>query len=287
MKDELVKALALDGHVRIYIARTTDMVQEARDRFDMGPIATDALGRTLSVASIMGGMLKSDKEMLTISINGHGPIGSITVDAYSNGNVRGFVSDPHVDAPSVAQAVGTDGTLTVIKDLNMVENFTGTVELQSGQIGEDFTYYFTLSEQTPSAVSVGVSMDANGKVEAAGALVLQMMPDATDTDIRIVEHVVEGLKPMSTIIKEYGDTDMSQLARDLFEDAQVLETTDIHFSCPCSKERTKGILMTLSKDEIQQMIDDDAGCEVTCNFCNEHYQFTKDELEAILEEMNA
>ncbi len=287
MKDELVKALALDGHVRIYIARTTDMVQEARDRFDMGPIATDALGRTLSVASIMGGMLKSDKEMLTISINGHGPIGSITVDAYSNGNVRGFVSDPHVDAPSVAQAVGTDGTLTVIKDLNMVENFTGTVELQSGQIGEDFTYYFTLSEQTPSAVSVGVSTDANGKVEAAGALVLQMMPDATDTDIRIVEHVVEGLKPMSTIIKEYGDTDMSQLARDLFEDAQVLETTDIHFSCSCSKERTKGILMTLSKDEIQQMIDDDAGCEVTCNFCNEHYQFTKDELEAILEEMNA
>ena len=132
-----------------------------------------------------------------------------------------------------------------------------------------------------------MSTDANGKVEAAGALVLQMMPDATDTDIRIVEHVVEGLKPMSTIIKEYGDTDMSQLARDLFEDAQVLETTDIHFSCPCSKERTKGILMTLSKDEIQQMIDDDAGCEVTCNFCNEHYQFTKDELEAILEEMNA
>lgn len=287
MKDELVKALVLDGHVRIYIARTTNMVQEARDRFDMGPVATDALGRVLSVASIMGGMLKSDKEMLTISINGHGPIGSITVDAYSNGNVRGFVSNPHVNAKNVGEAVGTDGTLTVIKDLNMAENFTGTVELQSGEIGSDFTYYFTLSEQTPSAVSVGVAFDSTGTVEGAGALVLQMMPDATDTDIRIVEHVIEGLKPMSTIIKEYGDTDMSQLAHDLFDDAKVLETSDIHYSCPCSKERTRNILMTLSRDELQKMIDEDEGCEVTCNFCNEHYTFTKDELKEILEDMNA
>lgn len=293
MEDKLVKALALDGHVRIYIDRTTNMVQEAKERFDMKPTATAALGRVLSVASIMGSMLKSDQEMLTISINGHGPIGSIIVDAYANGDVRGFVSDPQVDDTfkngklDVGAVVGNAGTLTVTKDLNMAENFTGTVELQSGEIGDDFAYYFTLSEQTPTAVSVGVLIGVDGNVESAGALIIQMMPDATETDIRICEHVLEGLKPMSTIIKEYDDVELAQLAKDLFEDAKVLETRDIHFSCPCSKERSKKVLMTLNKDEIQKMIDEDGGCEVTCNFCNEHYPFSKEELEAIMEDMDA
>ena len=145
MKDQLLKALVLNEHVRLYIVRTTDLVQEAQDRFDLHPCACAALGSTLSVASMMGAMLKSEEEMLSITINGHGPIGSIVVDAYANGNVRGFVSNPHVEDVlirpgklNVGAVVGTDGTLTVTKDLSMEENFSGSVELQSGEIGDDF-----------------------------------------------------------------------------------------------------------------------------------------------------
>ena len=222
MKDQLLKALVLNEHVRLYIVRTTDLVQEAQDRFDLYPCACAALGRTLSVASMMGAMLKSEEEMLSITINGHGPIGSIVVDAYANGNVRGFVSNPHVEDVlirpgklNVGAVVGTHGTLTVTKDLSMEENFSGSVELQSGEIGDDFAYYFTLSEQTPTAVSCGVLIGTDGRVASAGAMILQMLPDATETDISICEHVLEGLKPMSTLIQEYDDSSLEALANDM------------------------------------------------------------------------
>lgn len=289
MKDQLVKALVLDEHVRVYAVRSTDMVQEAQDRFDLYPTPTAALGRVLSVAAIMGGMLKSDKEMLTININGGGPIGSIVVDAYPNGNVRGFVSNPHAEAEpenghlAVGKIVGTDGTLVVTKDLSMEENWSGTVDLQSGEIGEDFAYYFTLSEQTPTAVSVGVKIGTDGKVMAAGALVIQMMPDATETDISICEHVLSGLKPMSEIIEHYDDANMSLFIEDMFENAQILSDTPIQFKCSCSKEKTAEVLATVSKDELKRMIEEDHGAHVTCNFCNTTYDFTQDELQKILD----
>ena len=294
MKDQLVKAFVLDGRVRIYIDRTTDMVQEARDSFDLHPTACAALGRVLSIASIMGSMLKSDQEMLTISINGHGPIGSIIVDAYANGNVRGFVSNPHVEdvykGPGkldVGAVVGKDGTMTVTKDLHMAENWTGTIELQSGEIGEDFAYYFTMSEQTPSAVSVGVKIGTDGNVESAGAMLLQMMPDATDEDIRICEHVLSGLKPMSTLMQEYDDSSLDQLVKDMFEDAQILETRDIQFHCGCDREKTEKVLMTLPKKDIEELMGQDEGINITCNFCNNEYHFDKDDLQKILDKMNA
>ncbi|WP_217947224.1 Hsp33 family molecular chaperone HslO [Faecalibaculum rodentium] len=294
MKDQLVKAFVLDGRVRIYIDRTTDMVQEARDRFDLHPTACAALGRVLSIASIMGSMLKSDQEMLTISINGHGPIGSIIVDAYANGNVRGFVSNPHVEdvykGPGkldVGAVVGKDGTMTVTKDLHMAENWTGTIELQSGEIGEDFAYYFTMSEQTPSAVSVGVKIGTDGNVESAGAMLLQMMPDATDEDIRICEHVLSGLKPMSTLMQEYDDSSLDQLVKDMFDDAQILETRDIQFHCGCDREKTEKVLMTLPKKDIEELMGQDEGINITCNFCNNEYHFDKDDLQKILDKMNA
>ena len=293
MKDQLVKSLVLDGRVRVHFVSTTHLVQEARDRFDLYPTACAALGRTLSVGSIMGGMLKSEDEMLTITINGHGPIGSIIVDAYASGNVRGFVSNPHVEdvfaAPgklNVGAVVGVDGTLTVTKDLNMAENFTGTVELQSGEIGDDFAYYFTLSEQTPTAVSVGVLIGTDGNVQSAGAMILQMLPDATEQDIAFCEHVLNGLKPMSTLIQEYDDCGLEQLAKDMFEDAKVLSCQEVNFYCPCSKERTEKVLLTLPKEDIQQLIERQEECEVTCNFCNERYTFSQEELTAILEKLN-
>lgn len=287
MKDSLVKAMALDGHVRLYINRTTDLVQEAMDRFRMSTPSADVLGRVLSVASIMGSMLKSEKEMLTINIHGQGELGSIVVDAQADGTVRGFVDnpeagldgDPNVTAGSL---IGLPGTLTVTKDLSMSENWSGTVELQNGEIGQDFAYYFTLSEQTPTAVSVGVRMNEEGKVLAAGALVLQMMPDADDTNIRICEHILSGLKPMTAIIQDYDDASLALLAEDLFDDTEVLETIPISFKCTCSKEKTAGLLHTVAPDQIKAMIEEDHGAEVTCNFCSSTYHFNEHELREIL-----
>lgn len=293
MKDQLVKALVLNEHVRLYIVRSTDMVQEAMDRFDLHPCACAALGRTLSIASMMGAMLKSEEEMLTVTINGHGPIGSIVVDAYADGNVRGFVSNPHVEDVhiregklNVGAVVGTDGTLTVTKDLSMQDNFSGTVNLVSGEIGEDFAYYFTLSEQTPTAVSCGVLIGTDGKVSSAGALILQMLPDANETDISICEHVLSGLKPMSELILEYDDASLEDLVNDMFEDAHILSTQPVAYHCPCDKKRMARALATIKKSDVMDMAQKEHGCQITCNFCNERYSFTEEELLAIASKMH-
>lgn len=290
MKDQLTKALVLDGRVRVYAARTTDLVREAQRRFNLSPTASAALGRVLSVASIMGSMLKSDQEMLTINILGDGPAGSIVVDAMANGNVRGFVANPEEDLPPRADGhldvggfVGSNGFLTVTKDLHMEDNWSGTVELQNGEIGLDFAYYFTISEQTPTAVSVGVRVGKNGLCETAGALIIQMLPDAEETDIAICEHVLSGLKPMSEIIEEYDDASMAQLIKDMFEDARILETTDVRFQCTCSKESTRRVLATLPKDQLKAMLEEDHGAQVTCNFCNSVYDFDEKDLQDMLE----
>lgn len=282
MKDYLVKALACEERVRMYICSSTQLVEEARKRFDMWPTSAAALGRTMSVASIMGSMLKSEQEQLTITINGHGPIGTILVDAYSNGNVRGFVSDPHVMLQyndghlAVGMAVGTDGTLDVTKDFHMKENWKGTVALQSGEIGDDFAYYFTASEQTPSAVSVGVLVNPDNTIASAGALVIQLLPDAQEKDIVKVEEVVKNLKHMSVMIQEHES--LEAILKDLFEDVHILDAHDIAFKCTCDRSKMKRALTTLSKEDREKMIEEDHGCELTCNFCNERYQFNEEEL---------
>lgn len=283
MKDYLVKALACDEHVRIYICSSTHLVEEARQRFDLWPTSAAALGRTLTIGSMMGSMLKSDKEQLTIKINGGGPIGTVLVDAYSDGHVRGFVSDPHIMMQyndtgklAVGTAIGTDGYLEVIKDLNMIENWSGTVALQTGEIGDDFAYYFTLSEQSPSAVSVGVLVDTDNSILSAGGMIIQMMPDAEEEDIIKVEKIVANLKHMSTLIKEYKS--LEEILHALFDDVQILHTQDITFQCRCDRATMKRVLTTLPKKERMAMIEEDHGCEITCNFCNEHYHFDEEEL---------
>lgn len=287
MNDHLVKALVCEGRVRLYLAKTTDLVAEAQARFKTFPNASAALGRTLSVASLMGSMLKSSKEMLTIQINGHGPLGTIMVDAEASGNVRGFVSNPQVDTVfgepghlNVGAVVGTDGTLQVTKHLVGQDNWTGMVDLVSGEIGEDFAYYFTMSEQTPTAVSVGVLVNPEGKIEGSGAMILQMLPDATETDIAICEHVIEGLKPMTQLVSEFAS--MEELAKAMFEDAQILETRQVHYHCPCSIESVKKTLLALPKEELKAIIEEDGQADVTCHFCGEHYHMDRQALEALL-----
>lgn len=283
MQDELIKALARGGRVRIYSNATTHLVEEARQRFDLWPTSAAALGRTLSVGSMMGSMLKSEREQLTITINGGGPIGTIMVDAYQNGNVRGFVSDPHIllqyndtGKLAVGTAVGTQGTLSVIKDLHMKENWKGTVDLQTGEIGDDFAYYFTLSEQIPTAVSVGVLVNPDQSICASGGLIIQMMPDATEEDIVATETLLAQIKPMSQLVKETET--LAEIIDSLYDDVEILSHQPIAFSCPCDKARMKRVLTTLSKAERMALIEEDHGCEITCNFCNERYQFSEAEL---------
>ncbi len=283
MKDYLVKAMACEERVRVYICSSTQLVENARQRFDLWPTSAAALGRTLSVGSLMGSMLKSDKEQLTIRINGGGPIGTVLVDAYSDGHVRGFVSDPHIMLQyndtgklAVGTAVGKDGYLEVIKDLNMKENWSGTVELQSGEIGDDFAYYFTVSEQTPSAVSVGVLVNPDNTIQSAGGMIIQMMPDATEEDIVKVEKIVSNMEPISKLISE--NESLEDILHSLFDDVKILTSQDIEFRCKCDRASMKRVLVTLSKEERKKIIEEDHGCEITCNFCNEKYYFNEEEL---------
>lgn len=283
MNDTLIKALAHDGRIRIFICSATDLCEDARQRFDLWPTSTAALGRTLIVGSMMGSMLKSEQEQLTITINGGGPIGTVMVDAYSNGNVRGFVSDPHIllqyndsGKLAVGMAVGNQGTLSVIKDLHMKENWKGTVALQSGEIGDDFAYYFTASEQTPSAVSVGVLVDTDGSVISAGGFIIQMMPNATEDDIASTEALIQSLPPISQLIHEQDS--LETILHSFYDDVKILHHQPIAFHCPCDASTMKRVLTTLSKKERMAMIEEDHGCEITCNFCNERYHFSEQEL---------
>ena len=288
MKDQLVKAIACNGHVRIYVCNTTGIINYAQKQQDLWPTASATLGRVLSVASMMGANLKSDKEKLTITINGGGSIGTIMADAYCGGNVRGFVSEPHVHFQyndtgklAVGIAVGTQGYLEVKKDLGLKEEFGGKVALQNGEIGDDFAYYFALSEQTPSVVSVGVLVNSDNTIIASGGLLIQMLPDATEQDIEKVEAIVKELKPMSDLIK--NNVALDEIVKSLFEDAKILETTDIAFTCTCGKERVGNAIRLIDKKELRAMIEEDHGSEVTCQFCNKTYTFSEKELQQILD----
>lgn len=286
MKNRLVKAMAREGRVRIYICDTTALVQEAKDRHDLWPTASAALGRLLSVGVMMGSNLKSEKEKLNITINGGGPIGTMMVDAYHDGTVRGFVADPHVHYQyndtgklAVGIAVGTNGYLEVKKDMGLKEDFGGKVALQSGEIGDDFAYYFALSEQTPSIVSVGVLVENDNSIISSGGLLIQMMPDATEEDIEVTEKIVSTLKPMSTLIQE--NIPLEIILKELYEDVKVLEEREVSFQCNCSKERMEAALVTLSLSDLEAMIKEDHGCEMRCQFCGDAYTFSEEELTKI------
>ncbi|MBU9722016.1 MULTISPECIES: Hsp33 family molecular chaperone HslO [Bacillaceae] len=290
MSDYLIKALGYDGTVRAYAIRSTMMVQEAASKHDTWRTVTAALGRALSAGTMMGAMLKGE-EKLTIKIEGSGPASPIIIDANSRGEARGYVSNPHVDPErksngklNVSAAVGEQGYLSVVKDLGMRENFTGSVPIVSGELAEDFTYYFATSEQTPSSVALGVIVGEGDKVEAAGGFILQMMPGVTDETIDEIENRLSGVPPISTLIQE-GLTPEEILNQLLGEDnVQILDTMGVQFQCQCSKERIGRAIIGLEEKDIRDMIEVDEGAETHCHFCNEQYLFSKGELEEILKE---
>lgn len=284
MNDYLVKALAFDGRVRAYAVKSTETVSEAQKRHNTWPIASAALGRTLSAGAMMGAMLKDDAK-LTIKIEGGGPIGPILVDSNTKGEVRGYVTNPHIHFENndqgklnVGKAVGRDGMLTVVKDLGLRDFFSGQVPLISGELGEDFTYYFASSEQVPSSVGVGVLVNPDNSILAAGGFIIQLMPDTDDQTISKIEASLKQMPPVSTLI-ERGLTPEELLEEVLGKgNVQFLETLPVKFSCNCTKERFATAIIGLGKKEIEDMIEEDGQAEVHCHFCNEFYLFTKEEL---------
>ncbi|MED2185780.1 MULTISPECIES: redox-regulated molecular chaperone HslO [Bacillus cereus group] len=291
MKDYLVKALAFDGEVRAYSVRTTNTVSEAQRRHDTWRTASAALGRSLTAGTMMGAMLKGDQK-LTIKVEGNGPIGPILVDAHANGDVRGYVTNPHVDFEGteqgklrVYQAVGTEGFVTVIKDIGMREPFIGQSPIVSGELGEDFTYYFAVSEQTPSSVGVGVLVNGDDSVLAAGGFILQIMPGAQEETISFIEDRLQKIPPVSTLI-EQGLSPEELLYAVLGEDkVKVLETMDVQFNCTCSRERIESVLISLGKTELEQIREEEEETEVHCHFCNERYKFSKEDVTNLIESL--
>lgn len=282
----MVRGTAWGGKIRVFAARTTRLVAELQRRHDTWPTATAALGRAATAGAMMGAMLKDDGR-LTIQIKGDGPLGQIVIDANGRGEVRGYVDNPHVHLPSnargkldVAGAVGTSGFLNVIKDMGLKEPYQGSVPLVSGELGEDFTYYFAESEQIPSAVGLGVLVDTDHSVRHAGGLIVQVMPGISEFEIARLEKAVAEL-PHITSLLERGETPESMLRILTGEDLTIHERMEPVFRCKCSRERVEHTLITLGPDELRDMIDEDGKADVVCHFCNETYAFTAEELEEL------
>lgn len=286
--DYLVKALAFEGQIRAYAVRSTETVGEVQERHQMWPTATAALGRTISASVMMGAMLKGD-DSITVKIQGDGPLGPIVVDANARGEVRGYATNPQTHLPlneqgklDVRGAVGTQGMLSIVKDLGLKDYFTGQVPIISGEIAEDFTQYMVVSEQVPSAVALGVLVDPDNTVKASGGFILQVMPGATEETIELLEGRIANMTAISTMI-DNGLTPEGILAEVLGqENVEFLSRIDVKFDCDCSKERFSEAIKGLGAVEIQAMIDEDHGAEAQCHFCLEKYQFSEQELRELI-----
>lgn len=287
-KDYMVRASLANDSVRAFAISSTHLVAEARERHKTLPVVTAALGRLLSAGAIMGSMMKGDKDIVTISLKGDGPAGYITVTADSHGHVKGFPGNPNVDIPrkyagklDVGAAVGR-GLLTVSYDLGLKEPYSGQVEIQTGEVAEDLAYYFTVSEQLPSAVGLGVMVDTDSSVKHAGGFIVQLLPDAPEDVIELLEKKLANLEPVTTMM-EQGMTPEDMLSY-IFEgvDVEFTERHDVEFYCDCSKEKVKRALAAISDKDLQDIVNDDEDIEVKCYFCNTTYKFSIADIKDIL-----
>lgn len=284
MNDYLVKAYAFDGTVRIYAATTTNLVEEARKIHDTYPAASAAFGRVLTVSLIMGAMYKGD-QTLTIRVDGGGPIGKIIATVDANGKVKGLVENPHVhisnkDKLAVGMLVGNNGFIHVTKDLKVRDVFTSSSEIQTGEIAEDFTYYFAKSEQIPSSVGLGVLVNENNEVFASGGFILQVMPGVKEETIAKIESKITSMKPISELIKDnYKPEDIINLITE--GSHELVEEIPLKFECDCSKERFFNGLTTLDKNDLESLIKENKPIEIVCEFCKTQYTFDTDELKKL------
>ncbi len=286
--DYIVRATAANGQIRAFASYTRDLVERARSLHNTSPVVTAALGRLMTGAGMMGVMMKGEKDLLTLQIKGAGPVGGLTVTADSHGNVKGMANVPDAMMPPNAKGkldvggVIGPGFLTVIKDMGLKEPYNSQVMLQTSEIGDDLTYYFTASEQVPSAVGLGVLMNKNNTVKQAGGFIIQLMPFAEESVIAKLEENIAKVTSVTDLLDQ-GYTPEKLLEYILGDqDLIINENIQTQFVCNCSKERVKNAIASIQKSDIQDMIDDNQPIEVKCHFCNTNYVFGIDELKEML-----
>ena len=289
MADQIIRVLAKNAPVKASVITARDMVERARQIHRTLPVATAALGRTLMAASMMGNQLKEDNGSVTLRIKGDGPLGGITAVADSAGNARGYVVNPAVDLPlkgpaklDVGSAVGRDGSLTVIKDMNLKEPYVGTVPLVSGEIAEDITSYFAESEQIPTACALGVLVDVDQSVLCAGGYLIQLLPGADDAAISAIERGIEKVGPVTEALR--GGLDARGLVEQVLSEFELEEISaePVEYRCYCSRDRVTRALISMGREELEALIREQGRAELTCQFCDKVYHYTKEELEGLL-----
>lgn len=292
MKGKLITGMSKNREVRIYVAHTTEMVEEARKIHDLSPISTSAVGRTITAAAMMGMMSKIDKEKLTLQLKADREIKLIVAVADTHGNVKAYTTDPHAENRfnasgklDVGAAIGQEGQIIVIRDYGMKEPFVGQCNLVSGEIAEDIAQYFAVSEQQPSAVSLGVSLSKDAKVDYAGGFIVQILPETSDETLGTLEANLNGLPSLTQFFEE--GLDIMQVANQVFAGLGLdeLEEYELNYTCDCSREKMEAALLSLGRHELATIVEEDGQAELVCHFCNSRYQFDKTELSALIEEL--
>ena len=290
MTDTCIRAINEKGTIKVSVATATALVETARITHQTSATATAALGRSLIAGLLIRNKLKGEDESMTMIVDGSGPLGRIVVTGQNNGHIKGYVDHPRADLPTresdgkldVGAAVGLPGTLTVTMDLGMREPYTGKVALVSGEIGEDVAQYLYQSEQIPSAVGLGVSVDKDLSVKHAGGFIIEVMPGADSDEIDHLEKTLRGVKSVTELLEQGLDTEGLLHARLPGYELKILRETPIAYVCECSKEKVADSIAALPDFEIREMIEEDHGCEASCHFCNRRYHFDEAELEAML-----
>lgn len=289
MQDYIVRAMTKGGFVKAVAISSTHLVERARIIHHTTPTATAALGRTLTAASMMGNMQKVENGTMTLQIKGGGPLGTVLAVSDATGNVRGYVQNPgitllekYAGKLDVGAAVGRNGMLTVIRDLQMKEPYVGSVALVSGEIADDVTAYFAQSEQTPTACALGVLVGTDQSVTVAGGYILQLLPGAPDD---IIDRLEQGIQSAGTVtgLLSSGMTPEEMLQCVMSEfDVELLETTPVEYRCYCSRDRVKSTLIAIGKDELREIVDENKPIQIECQFCDTHYEFTPEQIEELL-----
>lgn len=288
MSDYIIRATAAGGMLRAFAASTRDLVETARQKHNTSPVATAALGRLLTAGAMMGSMMKQETDLLTLTIHCDGPIGGLTVTADAAGNVKGYVNNPMVVVPckdrgklDVGLAVGA-GTLNVVQDIGMKEPYVGQIALVSGEIAEDLTYYYAVSEQTPSSVALGVLMNRENTVRQAGGFLLQLMPGAQEEVVEALERRIAAMAPVTSLLED-GLTPEGLLGTLLQGmEPEITSRLPARFFCHCDRERVKKALRCIARGELQELIEEGKPVELHCHFCNRSYMFSVEELEELL-----
>lgn len=285
--------MTVDGAFRMLAVNGTEIVQTAQTDHDTWPASSAALGRTLIGTLLLSSALLKDEEKLTVRILGDGPVGAIVADGNADGTVKGYISQPHVNLPlnpvgkiDVRQAVGTSGMVNVTKDLGLKQPFTGQVPITSGEIAEDLTYYLAKSEQIPSAMGLSVFVNQDNSIGVAGGFLIQTLPDATDEQLTNLEKNLKALPLVSDLLRDGKTPEM--ILEEIFADEEIkfLDKMPVAFQCDCSKDRFAKAIAALSKNDLNEMINQDHGAEAVCKFCGKKYQFTEDELKELAAQSN-